>query len=151
MNQFRTILCLLLLSGGLLACQAKVAPSVTQGAQAHVGGRQHIIKNINADELARILKTKKDIILLDVREKGEYMEGHIKGAKLIPWMQLRTRYTELDSNKEIVLYCRSGRRSKIAGTILIHNGFSVTHVGGGLLEWQTKKYPVETGMSADAF
>lgn len=78
-------------------------------------------------------KIKKGALIIDVRTPAEYREGHIKGAVNIPYDQIRSRISELgnDKNRDIVLYCRSGRRSGIAKKILEKIGFkNVLNAGG---------------------
>ena len=67
-------------------------------------------------------------LLVDVRTPAEYARGHIEGAMNIPYDQIEARTGELgdDKNREIVLYCRSGRRSALAKQTLEKLGF--THV-----------------------
>ncbi|MBI5789199.1 MAG: rhodanese-like domain-containing protein [Candidatus Schekmanbacteria bacterium] len=112
---------------------------------------KNIIGNISAQELYARLQAKEDFILLDVREEGEYAEGHIEGARLIPWTALRTRHEELDPEKEIVVYCHSGIRSQNASASLIFYGFKrVNQLGGGIQEWQKNNFPVIKGMTRHA-
>ena len=145
MERVGRFFCLLLLLGGMLACQAKVAPP------KQVTNQQRTIKAITAGELLLKLKTGEDFILLDVREGAEYRDGHIEGAKLIPWMELRTRYKELDPDKEIVVYCHTGSRSKVASTILIfYNFYRISELHGGITSWQRRGYPLARGMPAYA-
>ncbi|GAG18733.1 unnamed protein product, partial [marine sediment metagenome] len=62
--------------------------------------------------------------------------GHIKGAKLLPVGEIEERWHELDPTREIVVYCRSGRRSAIAAEKLIRLGFKkVKNMTGGILDW----------------
>lgn len=81
--------------------------------------------------------------LLDVREPEEYGRGHIPGARLIPLGELEQRHEELDRDKGIIAYCRSGRRSLGASVLLRGLGFNeVYNMGGGMLEW---RYETVTG------
>ena len=78
-----------------------------------------------------------DLILLDVREREEYEAGHIAGAKWIPLGELEIRARqEIQRDKRIIVYCRSGRRS-LAGAILLCNlGFTnLSNMEGGILSW----------------
>lgn len=75
---------------------------------------------------------KKGAIVLDVRSKGEYAGGHIKGSINIPVDQLQNNLGKLkDKNKSIITCCASGMRSGSAKTILLNNGYSDVHNGGG--------------------
>ncbi len=79
-----------------------------------------------------------DLLLLDVREPHEYSLRHLPGAKLIPLKELPQRVGELDPDRRIVVYCRSGNRSLTAGAYLKLLGFSrVENLQGGMLAWAT--------------
>jgi len=79
-------------------------------------------------------------IILDVRSKGEYTGGHIKGSINIPVDQLSGNLNKLkDKNKVIITCCASGMRSASAKGILTSNGFTNVHNGGG---WQSLKYKI---------
>ena len=74
-------------------------------------------------------------IILDVRSKGEYAGGHIKGSINIPVDQLRNNFSQLKSkNKPIITCCASGMRSSSAKSILKLNGYTQVHNGGS---WQS--------------
>ena len=86
-----------------------------------------------------------EVVLLDVRTPKEYSEGFIPGAINIPHDELEARIAELDGarGKEIVVYCRSGRRSDIALDLLQKAGFErVYHLEGDYLGWTEAKRPV---------
>jgi phage shock protein E len=75
---------------------------------------------------------KKGAIIVDVRSKGEYAGGHIKNSINIPVEQLLSNLSRLkDKNKTIVTCCASGMRSGSAKTILLKNGYTDVHNGGG--------------------
>ena len=84
--------------------------------------------------------------MLDVRQPEEWEEIHIPGATLIPLGELSQRLGELPKDQEIVVYCRSGNRSKSGAEILAKTGFSgVTSMAGGITQWSTAGYPTESG------
>lgn len=86
-----------------------------------------------------------DVVILDVRSQGEYDEGHIYGAVLIPHTELEARIGELANNKnhEVIVYCRTGVRSAIASEILDSNGFTkVYNMLGGIQAWKAEGHPV---------
>jgi len=98
--------------------------------------------NITVGEAKRVIDTE-DVILLDVRTEEEYNAAHIEGATLIPVSELSNRTGELNKSKKIVVYCRSGRRSATASSILVEHGFErVYNVLGGINEWEERGYPV---------
>lgn len=75
---------------------------------------------------------KKGAIIVDVRSKGEYSSGHIKGSINIPVDQLPNNLGKLkDKSKPIITCCASGMRSGSAKTILVNNGYTEVHNGGG--------------------
>ncbi|OYD07876.1 sulfurtransferase [Paludifilum halophilum] len=79
-----------------------------------------------------------DYVFVDVRTDEEYNAGHIPGAIHIPHDEMEERASELESRKgeDILLICRSGRRSVIAANILADQGFSrLFNLKGGMLEW----------------
>lgn len=78
-----------------------------------------------------------NILLVDVREAGEYNSGHIEGAILIPLGEVEFDFDDMDieKDKEIYVYCRSGKRSGVAQDILIDMGFTNVYNIGGVLDW----------------
>ena len=68
-------------------------------------------------------------VLLDVRTPQEFSAGHLPGAINIPVDALGGRLTELDGRHEVVVYCRSGRRSAIAASLLREHGHEVIDIG----------------------
>ena len=84
--------------------------------------------------------------VLDVRQPDEWNEAHISGATLIPLDQLEARLNEVPRDKEVVVVCRSGNRSKAGRDILKNAGFpQVTSMSGGLTQWKAAGYPTATG------
>ena len=93
--------------------------------------------NITAEEAKRIMDTEESYIILDVREQDEYDAGHIPGAILIPYTQIEEKANEMLPDKEqlIMVYCRSGRRSKEASEKLVKLGYTNIVEFGGILDW----------------
>lgn len=78
-------------------------------------------------------------VILDVRTKGEYMGGHIKGSLNIPVDQLANNLGRLpDKQKPVITCCASGMRSANAKRILESNGYTQVHNGGGWVSLQHK-------------
>jgi len=93
---------------------------------------------------AKELVDKGSPLILDVRTEKEYKLGHLKDAVLIPVNQLSSRWTELKQapDKEILVYCHSGRRSHSAAWLLADKGFTdVKDLKGGIVSWQKAGYP----------
>jgi rhodanese-related sulfurtransferase/rubrerythrin len=88
--------------------------------------------------------------LVDVRQPGEYEQGHLPGARLIPVGELSDREVELDPGKTTIVYCAAGVRSRSAASILDRAGFREVHsMAGGIHAWQglvAKGFP-ESGIS----
>ncbi|SET35920.1 Rhodanese-related sulfurtransferase [Oceanobacillus limi] len=94
------------------------------------------MKEITAKELAEKLKTGEEVNIIDVREDDEVAEGIIPGARHIKLGEISSRMNELDKNEHYYMVCRSGGRSGMACQLLTDNGFDVTNMAGGMLDWQ---------------
>ena len=79
---------------------------------------------------------KQGAVILDVRSKGEYQGGHIKGSLNIPVDVLRNNLSKLNREKPIITCCASGMRSASAKSILKSNGFTEVYNGGGWMNLQ---------------
>jgi rhodanese-related sulfurtransferase len=85
----------------------------------------------------------KGALFLDVRTQQEWDQGHISGSILIPLDVLQSRMNELPRDKDIVVVCKSGARSKEGAVILRQAGFTrVTCMTGGIEAWVAAGYPV---------
>jgi len=83
-----------------------------------------------------------DFILLDVREPFEIEIASVPGALCIPMNTVPQRVQELDPDAEILVMCRSGKRSADITAFLMHQGFANVHnVTGGILAWATDVDP----------
>ena len=83
-----------------------------------------------------LLKT--GAVIIDVRTKGEYQNGHIKNSVNIPLDSLPSNLAKLKKDKAIITCCASGMRSASAKSILKSNGFTEVHNGGGWMSLQGK-------------
>lgn len=94
-------------------------------------------ETVSAEQANKIMTSGEAYILLDVRSKEEYSQGHIKGARLIPDFELEKRATvELpDKNALILVYCRSGRRSLASAKLLLELGYTNVKDMGGIIDW----------------
>lgn len=82
-----------------------------------------------------LIRDTKDLVILDVRSRGEYLTGHINGSKLMPVSEIASRITELEKfrNKPILVHCASGGRSPKAVSVLLKNKFGpIYHMNHGL-------------------
>ena len=93
--------------------------------------------NITAEEAKRIMDSEEGYIILDTRTREEFEEGHIPSAVLIPHDQIKEKAEEVLTNKDqmILVYCRSGRRSKIAAEALAELGYTNIKEFGGIIDW----------------
>ena len=90
------------------------------------------VQNINGKELKSIVG-KKGKYFIDVRTVGEYRGNHMKGFQNIPLNDLASKANQLDKNKEVIVICQSGMRSKQAAKMLKKLGFQqVINVSGGM-------------------
>ncbi len=97
-----------------------------------------MIYEINSVALNEKLKNKENFILIDCRETAEWNEAHVKEATLLPLSEFETKYQDVlkDKNQEIVIICRSGRRSMNACMFLNQQGYeTLINVEGGILGW----------------
>lgn len=76
--------------------------------------------------------------IIDVRTKGEFQSGHIKGSKNIPLQSLQQRMKKINRNKPVITCCASGMRSGSAKGILKSNGYSEVYNGGGWMSLRNK-------------
>ena len=93
--------------------------------------------NITAEEAKQIIDTEEGYIILDVRTQEEYDQGHIPGAILIPDTEIKAKAEDVLTDKEqmILVYCRSGRRSKLAAETLVELGYTNIKEFGGIIDW----------------
>ncbi len=92
------------------------------------------------------LMNRRDAVVVDVREAGEYATGHITGARHIPQAQLQSRLKELDKvkGKPIIVACATGNRSRAASALLEKQGYAeVYSLQGGLAAWRQAGMPLE--------
>ena len=93
---------------------------------------------ISGAEAKALMDSESGYIIIDARTQSEYDEGHIPGAILIPEYEIAERAEkELpDKNQLILVYCRSGRRSKIAAEELVNLGYTNVKEFGGIIDWK---------------
>ena len=99
--------------------------------------QEMVFLNITAEEARKLMDSEKDRIILDVRSREEYDQGHIPGAILIPDTEIEAKAADLlpDKDQLILVYCRSGRRSKLAAPTLADLGYTNIREFGGILDW----------------
>ena len=100
-------------------------------------GEKAMYEQITAEEAKKIMDSGEEHIILDTREQDEFDEGHIPGAILIPYTEIENEAEAMlpDKDKLILVYCRSGRRSKIAAESLSKLGYTNIKEFGGIIDW----------------
>ncbi len=95
-------------------------------------------EQISAEAAKKIMDTEDGYVIIDARTQAEFDEGHIEGAILIPEYEITERAEKEIPEKDtlILVYCRSGRRSKIASEALVQLGYTNVKEFGGIIDWQ---------------
>ena len=101
------------------------------------------IEQLTGDQLMEALQKKSPPFILDVRTPGEFRQGHIRGAVLIPVTELASRMSEVPTDREVVTVCHSGNRSMMAARHLEKAGYQVKNLQSGMMRWPG---PVERGV-----
>lgn len=130
MKNTKRWLCLLMtlcLSFGLWGC----------GAGGDEGGGEGAYQQISAQEAKVLMDSEENYIIIDARTQAEYDQGHIPGAIMIPEYEIAQRAEKELPEKDalILVYCRSGRRSKIAADALVKLGYTNVKEFGGIIDW----------------
>lgn len=99
--------------------------------------QETVYMNITAEQAKEIMDQETGYIILDVRRQDEFAQGHIPGAVLLPLDDVKDKAYEIlpDKDQLILVYCRSGRRSKEASEILVELGYTNIKEFGGILDW----------------
>ena len=99
--------------------------------------QEAVYVNITAQEAKQIMDTQEGYVILDVRSQEEFDGGHIPGAILIPDTEITKKAEQVltDKNQLILVYCRSGRRSKLAAEALVELGYTNIKEFGGIIDW----------------
>lgn len=122
-----------------------IMASVLTSMSACGGSQPELMTPVKFGEL---IETGKNISLIDVRTADEFQEGHIPGAINIDWNENGFEgkvKTAVPSENSLAIYCRSGRRSNEAARCLIADGYAVSDLEGGILDWQKAGLPLTTG------
>ena len=94
-------------------------------------------EQISPEEAKVLMESERGYVIIDARTEKEFAQGHIEGAILIPEYEIAARAErELpDKDALILVYCRSGRRSKIASAELVKLGYTNVKEFGGIIDW----------------
>ena len=141
----KKILCIIsaVLCISLTACGNDSSIGIIGGADGPTAilvsekGEKAMYQQITAEEAKKIMDSGEEHIILDTREQDEFDEGHIPGAILIPYTEIENMAEEMlpDKDAQILVYCRSGRRSKIAAESLAKLGYTNVKEFGGIIDW----------------
>ena len=117
---------------GLTACGGGSETETSSQTASKIGYEQ-----ISQQKAKEIMDTEENYIIIDSRTQEEFDEGHIKGAIMIPEYEIEKRAEKELHDKDalILVYCRSGRRSKIASEALANLGYTNVKEFGGIVDW----------------
>lgn len=107
------------------------------GEQTKESEAMAIYVNITPEEAKKIMDSEEEYVILDVRTQDEYNEKHIPGAVLLPNTEIEAKAEDLlpDKAQLLLVYCRSGRRSKQAAEALVKLGYTNVKEFGGIIDW----------------
>ncbi len=135
----------MLVAAASIADQAGPAPGQAASAPAAAAGASLPLISPQA-LLERQAKRDPSLFVLDVRTPQEYAAGHVPGAINVPYDQVASHLAEIPKDKDVVLYCRSGRRTGLAAEVLEANGYTkLGHLQGDMEAWLKAGRPVESG------
>jgi len=139
-------------AGSALAADPVAAPAAPAPAAAPVPAAPPSIPLITQDALLeRQGKHDASLVVIDVRSAEEYSQGHVPGAVNIPHDQIALRLAEVPQDKDVVLYCHSGRRAGLAADVLKANGYTrLSHLAGDMVAWQQNGRPLQAKAPPDA-
>lgn len=101
------------------------------------GGSDGSYQSVSQEKAAELMETEENYIILDVRTQNEYDEGHLPNAVLVPHNTIKGDVPELpDKDQLILVYCRSGNRSKVAAQALADQGYTNVVEFGGINTWK---------------
>ena len=122
-------------NAAIVLSPAQQLPPTSQKTDA--GPFQAEYRKISVEVAKKMLDSNPDAILLDVRNEAEYKEKHIKGAVLLPLPAIEKKAEEVlpDKNAVILIYCRSGVRSKNAANLLVLKEYTQVYDLGGINGW----------------
>lgn len=141
MKKIKAILIMVLSVFLLSSCMTLRNPSESNPKESpdgeSEGKEKGTYRQISATEAAALMKTETGYIILDVRRPDEYAEGRIPGAINVPNETIGTEEISAlpDKAQLILVYCRSGRRSKEAAEKLVKLGYTNVVEFGGILDW----------------
>lgn len=119
-----------------------ILPEVKETYPVKATATKVVLKNseyrqLSMEEASELINSNEYGVILDVRTVAEYNEGHIENAIILPSDEIENKAeaTLNDKNEVILVYCRSGNRSKDASKMLIDMGYTNVYDFGGINEW----------------
>ena len=101
------------------------------------------IEDVSPSKALELIASRTGMVVLDVRERADFAEGHIQGATSVPLTDLQARIFDLDPDRPTLVYCYSGNTSQGACSLLEVNGFAkIYHLHGGFDAWLREGLPV---------
>jgi len=94
-------------------------------------------------EQARELIAREGAQALDIRDDGEFADGHIAGATHASEEELEPRLDDLSKDAPVIVVCKDGERSAKVAEALREKGYEAAHVGGGMDAWSSEKLPLQ--------
>ena len=121
----------------LLSACGNVTENTPEATTMDVTEQTSVYENITAQEAKEIMDTQEGYIILDTRAQEEFDEGHIPGAIVLPHDEVLEKAESVlpDKDQLILVYCRSGRRSKLAAEDLVTLGYTNIREFGGIIDW----------------
>ena len=123
---------------------------VLLGLNANTACSQQMYKDANVEDFAKLTDSA-GVQILDVRTAEEYVAGHLSDALNIDVKQSSFKeeaLKQLDKNRKVAVYCRSGRRSANAAGLLAKEGYKLVNLKGGITAWKKENQPA-TSLPSD--
>jgi len=130
----RNIYLILILLLGIFVFSSCSSP---ENAEESSSDSKNDYEQITPEKAKELMDSEENYIILDVRTDEEYNAGHIKGALLIPDYEIKEKASSMLTDKDqlILVYCRSGRRSKNVSKDLAELGYTNVKEFGGIIDW----------------
>lgn len=132
MKKILSLLMILVLSIGIIGCSSKSTD------KAEGNKEDTIAVNVTVDEAKKMIDESKELLVLDVRSEEDFAKGHLKDSKRILVDELDSKVSEIEQykDKEVLVYCNSGKKSDKAMKILEDKGFTkLYHMNEGISKW----------------
>jgi len=138
-----------LLSLMLVSCsggndnKANASAAVKGVSTSQAGQQTHIFQAVEPDQAEQLIRTKKDLLILDVRNPPELKEGKIKDSVLAPFWSIAKGNYQVPTDRPILVVCAVGGRSYAVGQLLNKKGYNeVYNLSGGMVAWKQAGKPV---------